>query len=137
MVFSQEYTLTLRLAHRWPFVKLHAPVAFVLDDAPGRLSGNPGRQLRRVTMALAYFLRDHPDVPPRLQKFACQRAAGRAWKWRLRQHGDSMASPWFWRNLRSHFGVPADVPGFIESCAAAFDDASPAAAGQPEAAQRG
>jgi glycosyltransferase involved in cell wall biosynthesis len=136
VVFSQEYTLTLRLARRWPFVKLHALVAFVLDDAPGRLSGNPGRQLQRVTLALANFLREHPDVSPKLQKFACQRAAGRAWKWRLRHHGDSIASPWFWRNVRSHFGVPVDVPGFIETCAAAFDDLAIMPAGQPEAAQR-
>lgn len=137
VVFSQEYTLTLRLAYRWPFVKLHAPVAFVLDDAPGRLSSNPGRQLQRVTIALAHFLRDHPDVAPKLQKFACQRAAGRAWKWRLRHHGESMTSPWFWRNLRSHFSVPADVPGFIETCAAAFGDVANAPVGQPEPARRG
>jgi glycosyltransferase involved in cell wall biosynthesis len=137
VVFSQEYTLTLRLAYRWAFIKLHAPVTFVLDDAPGRLSGNRGRQLQRVTLALANFLRDHPDVPPRLQKFACQRAAGRAWKWRLRHHSGSMASPWFWHNVRSYLHVPADVPGFIETCGRAFDDAGPAVARQPESAQRG
>lgn len=131
VVFSQEYTLTLRLAHRWSFVKLHAPVAFVLDDAPGRLSGNPGRQLQRVTLALAWFLREHPDVPRRLQKFACQRAAGRAWKWRRRSRGDGLASPWFWRHLKSQIFLPGDVPDFIEACGAAFDDsgdALPAAA---------
>jgi glycosyltransferase involved in cell wall biosynthesis len=137
VVFSQEYTLTLRLAHRWPFLKLHVPVAFVLADAPGRLSANRGRQLQRVTLALANFLRDHPDVPPRLQKFACQRSAGRAWKWRLRHHADTMASPWFWHNVRSYLPLPADVPGFIETCAQAFDETEKVLAGQPKPVRGG
>lgn len=126
VVFSQEYTLTLRLAQRWDFVKLHAPVAFVLENAPGRLSGNPGRQLQRVTVALAHFLRDHPDLPQELQKFACRRAAGRAWKWRSRKYGETIASPWFWRHLKSQIFLPGDVPAFIDACAAAFDDSGEA-----------
>lgn len=136
VVFSQEYTLTLRLAHRWAFVKLHAPVAFVLADAPGRLSGNMGRQLQRVTMALAHFLRDHPDLPPDLQNFACRRAAGRAWKWRSRQYGETLLSPWFWRNLRNYVVAPRDRPGFIDTCAAAFDGSGEVLADHNTAAQR-
>lgn len=126
VVFSQEYTLTLRLAHRWPFLHWQAPVAFVLADAPGRLSGNQGRQLQRVTVALAWFLRDHPELSAELKRFACQRAAGRAWKFRSRHHGESITSSWFWRNLRSYLLPPRDAAGFIESCARAFDQSGEA-----------
>ena len=122
IVFSQEYSLTLRLAHRWEFVQIEAPVAFVQGDAPGRLSGNRGRQLQRVTLALANFLRDTPDLEPRLKRFACRRAAGRAWKWRLRHHGEGPMSVWFWRNVQSQLLPPRDAVAFIETCATAFDD---------------
>ncbi len=123
IVFSQEYSLTLRMALRGDFVQIAAPVALVLRDAPGRLSGNTGRQLQRVTLALAWFLRDHPELAEDDVRFACRRAAGRAWKWRRRQYRAGFLSPWFGRYLRARLPglpLPADPAGFIDACAAAF-----------------
>ncbi|MEE8515359.1 MAG: glycosyltransferase family A protein [Alphaproteobacteria bacterium] len=121
IVYSQEYSLTLRLARRWPFLKLNQLVALVLGEGPGRLSGNMARQLQRVTLACANFLEDCPDIGPGLRHFACRRAAGRAWKWRRRIHGAGLASPWFWRNLGSYMPLDRDAPAFIRACARAFD----------------
>lgn len=122
IVFSQEYSLTLRLARRWPFLRLEHLVALVLGEGPGRLSGDMARQLQRVTLACANFIEDDPGIAPDLRHFACRRAAGRAWKWRRRNHGAGFASPWFWRNLGSYMPVARDAPAFIRACARAFDD---------------
>ncbi len=110
IVFSQEYSLALRLARRWPFLKLDQLVALVLGEGPGRLSGNMARQLQRVTLACANFLEDCTDIEPGLRHFACRRAAGRAWKWRRRIHGAGLTSPWFWRNLGSYVPLATATP---------------------------
>jgi glycosyltransferase involved in cell wall biosynthesis len=133
IVFSQEYSLTLRLALQGAFLHLKTPVCWLLHEADGRLSGNVGRQLQRVTLACANFLRDHPELPRPTQRFACRRAAGRAWRWRKRHRGAGVLSPWFARYLTSYLPAPADPAAFIEACAAAFDDSGAALPNAPAA----
>ena len=120
IVHSQEYSLTLRLARRWPFVNVEAPVAYRRIDVPGSLGTHAGPQLQRVTLACAHFLADHPDLPPDIRHFACRRAAGRAWKYARRNHGATVASRWFWLNLRSYLPISGGHPAFIERCATVF-----------------
>jgi len=120
IVHSQEYSLTLRLARRWPMLRVRAPVAYLPQRVPGSLGSDMGRQLRRVTLACAHFLRDHPDTEPALQNFACRRAAGRAWKYARRQRGAGLLSGWFWRHVRSRVPFGLRPPEFIEGCARAF-----------------
>lgn len=121
VVHSQEYSLTLRLARTGPFLRVSPVVAYIPAEVPGRLSArDPGRQLQRVTRAIAYFLADHPDVPGDLVREACRRAAGRAWKYQRRWRGKTFASPWFWRQVWANLRPPAD-PAYIHACARAFD----------------
>jgi glycosyltransferase involved in cell wall biosynthesis len=123
IVFSQEYSLTLRLAAKWDFLKLDATVAYLPRAAPGRLSDDQARQLKRVTVACASFLRDNPDTPAPLARFACRRAAGRAWKF-ARRHGRArIGSAWYWRNLRGLLGLTGSPADFIDECAAVYDRA--------------
>jgi glycosyltransferase involved in cell wall biosynthesis len=125
IVWSQEYSLTLRLARRWDFLKVEAAVAYLPRDVPGRLSNNPGRQLQRVTLACASFLRDHPETPAALKRFACRRAAGRAWKFARRYLGAGLFSPWFRRDLACRLGLIGDPPAFIEDCATVYEQTPP------------
>lgn len=133
IVFSQEYSLTLRLALKGPFLRLDAPVAWLLHEAEGRLSGNTGRQLQRVTLACANLLRDHPELPASIRRFACRRAAGRAWRWQKRHRRANLLSPWFARYLLSFLPAQIDPAAFIESCAAAFNDTGAALPNAPAA----
>lgn len=121
--YSQDYTLTLRLARRWDFLKVAAPVAYLPREVPGRISNNPGRQLQRVTLACANFLRDYPDTPAELKRFACHRAAGRAWKFARRNLGASHFSLWYRRDLQSRLGMMGDPVAFIEGCARVYEHA--------------
>ena len=120
LVHAQDYSLTLRLAHRWPLLHVRAPVAFVPRNVEQRLSHDQARQLQRVTRAVALFLRDHPEVAVELKRFACRRAAGRAWLYARRRRGATVLSPWLWRYLRSFFGGHADHADFVEACCDAF-----------------
>ena len=121
IVHSQEYSLGLRLAHRWPFLAVAAPVTFRPAAVPGSLGTNPAAQLWRVSMACAHFLADHPELPAAVKRFACRRVAGRAWKFARRERGAGLGSPWFRYNLRSLLPPGADAAGFIARCAGAFD----------------
>ncbi len=129
LTHSQEYGLTLRLARRWPFLQVKAPVAWLPEDVPGRLSTNEGRQLQRVTRALALFLADHPDLPADVRRYACVRAAGRAYKYARRRGGEGSLGTWFWRHLAAQLGLVRDAPAFVEACCRAFRSAEAAPPG--------
>jgi glycosyltransferase involved in cell wall biosynthesis len=121
VMHSQEYSLALRLARRWPFLDVDVLIALRPREVPGSLGSSKARQLRRVTMACAYFLRDHPDTEASLQRFACRRAAGRAWKYARRHGGSGYGSRWFRLMLQSYLGPLSNASGFIEVCAEAFE----------------
>ena len=120
VVHSQEYSMTLRLARRWPIMKVHAPIAFIPQEAI-RLSNNEARQLQRVTRALALFLSDYPEVERELGRFACRRAAGRAWHYARRRTGAGFGSPWFWRYLASLVASGSGAAEFVGACCDAFE----------------
>ena len=120
VVHSQEYSMTLRLARRWPLMHVDAQVAFIPEEAE-RLSNNEACQLQRVTRALALFLEDYPDTEPQLKRFACRRAAGRAWHYARRKGGVGFKSPWFRQYIKGLFATGKDSVSFIEACCHAFE----------------
>ena len=85
-VFVQDYSLELRLAARGRVALLEAPLVAYPEAAPGRLSDAKAQVLHDVNLALLRFLREHPELPPRLRRAALLRASGRAWLWASR-HG--------------------------------------------------
>ncbi|HUT50317.1 MAG TPA: glycosyltransferase family 2 protein [Alphaproteobacteria bacterium] len=129
IVFGQDYTLTLRLAAKWDFLRVAALVAYLPEDAPGRVSEDFARELKDVTFALANFLRDNPSTPERTKRFACQRAAGRAWKYARRHLGARAGSEWYWLNVKSRLDLMGPAADFIERCATVYDRAKPAGNG--------
>ncbi len=122
VVFSQEYSLTMRLARRGAFVHLDATLAYLLDDNTNRLSNNQGRQLQRVTKAVRLFIADYPDLPKSLVRFACRRNASRAWRYARRELNADMTSSWFRRYIRGHLGVWRDPVAFIKACEEVYDN---------------
>lgn len=121
VVHSQEYSLTLRLARLGAFLKVEAPIAFLPAYVEGSLGVNQGRQLRRVTLAVAKFVCDYPDLPIEVKVFACRRMAGRAWTFQKRNHAAGIFSPWFWRYIRSKFPIRGNFEEFLNGCVEAYD----------------
>lgn len=131
IVFSQEYALTMRLARRWPLLRLDAPVAYLPDMVAGRLSNNPGRQLQRVTHSIAYFLRDYPETPWVLKQYAAKRMAYRAWKYLHRTERPFwLFHPVFWRQARAWLPILGGHADFIERCGRVFESADTRVAGR-------
>jgi len=120
--FSQEYTLTLRLALRGAFVRVETPVAFIPREVDGRLGNDRGRQLQRVTQAIALFIADHPELPRAIKQFACRRAAGRSWHYARRHGGAALSSPWFGACLRSRLPILRGHADLIADCARVFEN---------------
>ncbi|CAK0753278.1 Glycosyltransferase 2-like domain-containing protein [uncultured Gammaproteobacteria bacterium] len=120
IVHSQEYSLTLRLATRGPFVHVEAPMAFLPRHVPGSLGTNVPRQLQRVTRTCANFLRDYPHLPASVRHYACRRCAGRAWRFARRNGFGGLDSPWFRLYLRGLLPGTRDAE-FIDACARVFD----------------
>lgn len=121
VVFSQEYSLTMRLARHGAFIHLDQILAYLLDDTVNRLSNNQGRQLQRVTKAVRLFVADYPDLPKPLVRFACRRTASRAWRYARREAGAGLTSPFFRHYMRSHLGAWLDPVAFIQACEAVYD----------------
>lgn len=118
-VHSQEYGLALRLAHRAPFVRVPERLCFHLVGQPDTLSTHRDRQLARVTLAVALFVGDHPDLPAALVRRARTRAASRALRHRRRHRDGTSLLPHLWRSLRARLPV-RDSAAFIRDCAAAI-----------------
>jgi len=61
------------------------------------------------------------SLPAPLARFACRRAAGRAWKFAHRHLGSGLGSPWYRLYVRSVLGMTGPAADFIERCAAVYD----------------
>jgi hypothetical protein len=114
----------MRLARQWDFIHLDADLAFLPFEVGQRLSNNEGRQLQRVTKAVAYFLRDFDDIPWVLRQQIARRMASRAWKYHRRINGKAwLTSPVFWRQVRSWMPILGSHADFVDRCCTVFDTA--------------
>ena len=126
-VFVQDYSVTLRLAHRGAFAELDAPVCAAPLGAQGRLSGDVSKMLADANKALFHFVRDTPDLSTAHRWFAARRAAGRSWKWQHRHGGATALSRHYLRFIGAYLPVPAL---WSSALAAAAEAIAPGPAGR-------
>ncbi|HWB48655.1 MAG TPA: glycosyltransferase family 2 protein [Stellaceae bacterium] len=119
-VFIQDYSLELRLAALGGFACLHEMIVRGPAAAPGRLNDNQAQILHDVNRALAYFIADHPGLPPGLARRAFARAASRAWRWARRHGGKGLASPEFRRFCGARLGLLAATHANLLATCGAF-----------------
>lgn len=101
--YSQDYSLTLRLARRGGFVQTNALICYLPKDVPNRVSENKARELQQVILACYSFLKEFPQTRNYLFRFAAHRCAGRAYKYQHRQHKTSFFAKWHLYHLLSYF----------------------------------
>lgn len=120
--YTQDYTLFLRLAARWPFLRVESNVVAIQDTDPGRVSANKPELQRQVTLALSMFIDDHPNILAPLVRFACRRAAKRALLHARRNLSGRVIRERYMAVLASYspFGV-ANPAAFIENCTRVFE----------------
>jgi len=107
-VFTQDYSLFLRLAALAPFVRVAAPVALMPLAAPGRVNDGGPQVLHDMNLALFHFLRECP-VPPGLARPTIRRGLRRAWHWARRREAAGALDPSLLRLLRSYLAASPEL----------------------------
>ena len=120
-VTCQEYSLSLPLALRGPFIEIPNVVAHVARGDASRLSASAKRELANITRATLNFVRRHPDLPMRYRRMALKKAAGRARLWAQRHGAPGGPWPYIWRHALAQIPLPVDHARRIEECLRAFE----------------
>lgn len=97
-VFTQDYSLVLRLATVGSFVSFDATVALCAAIAKGRINDGGPQILHDVNLTIAYFLEER-KLSPALQRDVVRRATTRAYHWARRREGAGFFSYWTWLRL--------------------------------------
>jgi glycosyltransferase involved in cell wall biosynthesis len=104
-VFTQDYSLVLRLATAGSFVSLDAIVALCPAIAEGRVNDGGPQILHDVNLSIANFL-DERRIAPGLARRAVRRATTRAYHWARRREGAGLFSHWTWLRLLAELPHP-------------------------------
>lgn len=114
-VFVHDGPLFMRMARLGSFVELDGPVAMMPSEDPNRWSNRAqGQVLHDLNASLLYFLRDHPDVSPKLRRRAAQRATGRAWKYHKRHYSSMRSFGFLLTHLRTRLSLRFDTDAVIQ-----------------------
>ncbi len=111
--FSQEYSLTLKLALYGQFLKLNHVTAVLPEIVPGQISEKKINQLYRVSKALELFLKDNNSLNIDIKLFALRRLTGRSWRFAKRNYRAGLFSKWFYLYLIGLLAVKKDL---ISNC---------------------
>ena len=111
--FSQEYSLTLRLALYGKFIRLNQITAILPKKAPGQISEKKYNQIYRVSKALEFFLKDNNDLDLDLKLFGLRRLTGRSWRFAKRNIKANIFSRWFFLYLLGLFRIKKNL---INNC---------------------
>jgi glycosyltransferase involved in cell wall biosynthesis len=117
-VFTQDYSLFLRLAAVGPFVRLGALVALYPLVAADRVNDGGPQVLHDMNLALFHFLSEQ-TVPPAARRALIRRGVKRAWRWARRREDAHLLSAPSWLLLRAYLlSAPASLDLLRQSCAA-------------------
>ncbi len=115
-IFTQDYSLALRLATAGSFASCDAIVALCPAVAEGRVNDGGPQVLHDVNLSVAYFLEER-RLSAALTRAAVRRATARALHWARRREGAGLFSYWAWLRLLAELPHPA-VGLVKESCGA-------------------
>jgi glycosyltransferase involved in cell wall biosynthesis len=116
-VFTQDYSLALRLATVGSFVESDETVALCPAVAEGRVNDGGPQILHDVNLSIAYFLKEH-RLAPSLVRDAVRRATTRAYHWARRREGAKLFSYWTWLRLLAE--LPRPSADLVEQSCGAF-----------------
>jgi glycosyltransferase involved in cell wall biosynthesis len=94
-IFTQDYSLVLRLATVGAFVSLDTTVALCPAVAEGRINDGGPQVLHDINLSVAHFLEERP-ISAALARSAIRRATSRAYHWARRREGAGFFSYWTW-----------------------------------------
>ncbi len=130
-VFVEDFSLALRVALIGRFALLDTTLAFgPAADGDRIMVGLKHQTFHDYGLALYWFLADCPALVPAFGRIAFERAAGRAYKWALREGGSGFPWRYFWLHLASRLPLGIDPVRGIRATLDAFS-LGPYAAAHP------
>jgi glycosyltransferase involved in cell wall biosynthesis len=124
-LFTQDFSLLLRLAWREAPAALDIVVSASPAEALERVSGNQRLMLQEINAAMLHFLAETRSLPFGVRRTAIERAFGRAWKWQHRRCHAGLWSRWFWLYALAKIAPPGVTASLLPATIEAF---APAAA---------
>ncbi|NVK19046.1 MAG: glycosyltransferase [Methylocystaceae bacterium] len=120
-IFVQDFSLPLRISYQGRMGTTDLMSVFGPIEADGRVLDASATVIHDLSATIQHFLRDHPDVPTKLQRIAFKRCAGRAWKWAKREQGKSMFSRDFFYYILSQLPIWYKTAPLIEKTLRTWD----------------
>jgi hypothetical protein len=133
-IFTQDYSLLLRLCRRSPVAEIDVPISASPVEAPGRVSADQAGMLRDTNAVILRFLAETDGLSWRERHTAIERAFGRAWKWQRRKLGTGLWSRWFWLYALAKLGPPELAASFLPATLGAFGEPAVAGGGRRDGA---
>ena len=129
-VFTQDYSLLLRLAAAGPFVGTDALIALTAADAAGRVNDGGPQVLHDMNLALCHFLAER-RLPAARAGWAARRALTRAWLWARRRESAGAALRWWAMRLLGWLPIGALRVALLRRSCAAFTLSRPIRTSSP------
>jgi glycosyltransferase involved in cell wall biosynthesis len=123
-VFTQDYSLFLRLAAAGRFVRVGASLVLSPLVVEGRVNDGGPQVLHDINLALFHFLSEHP-VPPPVLRATVRRGVKRAWRWATRREDVGLFNAPLWLLLRAYLSFPSVSLDLLRQSCAAFAVSGP------------
>lgn len=115
-IFSQDHSLFIRLSAQGNMAQVRHVVCLSPQDEPGRIMNNSAQVAHDSTLALAYYLQDHPELTPKLYQKAQKKITARTWKWAKRTLNTGYISAEFFLYILSRCGVRLPAKQLVSLC---------------------
>lgn len=119
-VFIQDFSLFLSIARHHRISVASGIVAYVPDQAPGRISNMQGQALHDMNRALYNVVMADPSLSKACKRLAMRRSAGRTWKWARRHRGATLLSREFLIHAISRLPIAALAPWILRNACRPF-----------------
>ena len=115
-IFSQDHSLFIRLAALGKLGQIKHVVCLGPEDEPGRIMNNQAQVIHDASIALAYFLKDQPDLPISKRKLISKKVLSRVRKWEKKELGKGGFGPAGRQYVFSRLGFPIGGAALIALC---------------------
>ncbi len=86
-IFSQDHSLFIRLMSHGKLGQIKHVVCLGPEDEPGRIMNNQAQVIHDASIALAYFLADHPGITADKRRLITKKVLSRVRKWEKKELG--------------------------------------------------
>ena len=115
-IFSQDHSLFIRLTAQGTLGQIKHVMCLGPEDEPGRIMNNRAQVVHDASIALAYFLADHPELAADKRNLISRKVLARIRKWEKKELGKGPFGPVARRYMLARFGLPVSGETLVSLC---------------------